>query len=458
MGFRREGATIVAVVCSILVLPLAAQAPIAITHVTVLDMTGALARADQTVIVRGNRIEAVGKASAIKAPSGATLVDGRGKYLIPGLWDMHVHLTVPGGETLLSVYVANGVTGVRDMNDSFPAVVNWRRRIADGSLIGPRIVASGPYLEGGWVPIPHIVVKTPEQGRAGVDSLAKLGVDFVKIHNRLSRATYFAIAEEVKKRGWVFAGHLPDSVTFVEAADAGQRSLEHLFGIPSVCAPEEVAALKPAHPIQSFLGACAESDPTPGFRHLAQVGTWVVPTLVVNYPVAILPDSVLGSDSILKYKSAALAKLERLMMTMPKNVPPAAGAVGRRIFAKRVELIGVLHRNGVRLMTGTDAPGKNAFPGFSLHDELAYFVQGGMTPMDALRSATYEPARYLSALDSLGTVEPGKVADLVLLDADPEADIKNTRRIAAVFTRGRLIGREARAALLERAEAAAKAP
>jgi imidazolonepropionase-like amidohydrolase len=136
------------------------------------------------------------------------------------------------------------------------------------------------------------------------------------------------------------------------------------------------------------------------------------------------------------------------MMTLPTNVTPAAGLVGRQIFAKRVALVGALHRAGVRLMTGTDAPGTGVFPGFSLHDELAFFVEGGVPPLDALRAATYEPARYLNALDSLGTVEPGKLADLVLLDADPLADIHNTRRIAAVWYDGRLLTAAGRSRLL----------
>ena len=425
----------------------------AITNVTVIDMTGAAPKPGQTVVIRGNRIASVGTGTA---PRGARIVDGRGKYVIPGLWDMHVHLTIPGGETILSLYVVNGVTGVRDMNDSLPQVRAWQPRISDGSLIGPRIVASGPYLEGGFVPIPFLMVKTAEQGRAAVDSLAKLGVDFVKVHNRLSRASYFAVAEAARKHGLVFAGHVPDSVTVVEASAAGQRSLEHLFGFPSICTEAEKAALQPKHPIQRFLGTCADGDPTPDFRKVAANGSWVVPTLVVNYPVAMLPDTVFGSDSTIKYRSPALRRLEKLMMTMPTTVTPEAGAVGRKIFAKRVELLGALHRAGVPLMTGSDAPGKNAFAGFSLHDELAFFVQGGLTPMDALRAATWEPARYLNALDSMGTVQAGKIADLVLLDANPLDDIVNTRRIAAVFWNGRMLDSAGRRQTLERAELAAK--
>jgi hypothetical protein len=342
------------------------------------------------------------------------------------------------------------------MNDSLPQVRAWQPRIADGSLIGPRIVASGPYLEGGLVPIPFLMVKTPEQGRAAVDSLAKLGVDFVKVHNRLSRASYFAIAEAVKERGLVFAGHVPDSVTVVEASAAGQRSLEHLFGFKSICTDSERVALAPKHFIQRFMGVCAEVDPTADFRQVATNGAWATPTLVIMYPVSLLPDTVLGSDSTLKYRSAGLLRLEQMMMSMPANIPDSVGAISRRIFAKRVELVGAMHRAGIPLLTGTDAPGKNAIAGFSLHDELAFFVQGGIPPMDALRAATWEPARYLNALDSLGTVQAGKLADLVLLDANPLENILNTRRIAAVIWNGRVIDAGERHRILERAELAVK--
>ena len=425
----------------------------AITNVTVIDMTGAAPKAGQTVVIRGNRIASVG---IVKAPAGARVIDGRGKFLIPGLWDMHVHLTIPGGETILSVYVANGVTGVRDMNDSLEIVRAWQPRIASGSLIGPRIVASGPYLEGGRVPIPYLLVRTPEQGRAAVDSLAKLGVDFVKVHNRLSRESYFAIAKAVKQHGMVFAGHIPDSVTVVEASAAGQRSLEHLFGFPSICTDSEKVALEPRHPIQRFLGTCADRDPTADFKQVAANGAWAVPTLVVTYPVSMLPDTVLGSDSTDKYRSPALKRLEKMMMAMPGNVTPEAGAVGRKIFAKRIELVGAMHRAGIPLMTGSDAPGKSVFPGFSLHDELSFFVRGGLSPMDALRAATHEPARYFNALDSMGTVQTGKVADLVLLDANPLENIINTRRIAAVIWNGRVMDADERRKVFERAELAAK--
>jgi hypothetical protein len=425
----------------------------AITNVTVIDMTGAPPRAGQTVVIEGNRIASVGTAAA---PRMARVIDGSGKFLIPGLWDMHVHLTVPGGEAMLSLYVANGVTGVRDMNDSLPQVRAWQPRIASGSLMGPRIVASGAYLEGEVRAIPHLLVKTPEQGRAGVDSLIRLGVDFIKVHNRLSRASYFAIAEAARQRGMVFAGHVPDSVTVVEASAAGQRSLEHLFGFPSICSDAERVALAPKHPIQRFLGTCADRDPTADFKQVAANGAWAVPTLVINYPVALLPDTILGSDSTLKYRSPGLRRLEKLMMSMPTNVTADAGVVGRQIFLKRVALVGAMHRAGIPLMTGSDAPGKNALAGFSLHDELAFFVQGGLSPMEALRSATYEPARYLNALDSLGTIAPGKIADLLLLDADPLKDIINTRRIAAVVWNGRVMDAADRKRVLEDAEQAAR--
>ena len=182
-------------------------------------------RLDQTVVVRGNRIVAVGPTRSTAAPSDARTIDARGKFLIPGLWDMHVHTSIIGGRALLALYVANGVTGVRDMAGDWDTLTKWRREIATNKLVGPRIVASGPYLEGGDVPIPHILTRTPEEGAAGVDSLVKLGVDFIKVHGQLTRPTYFAIARRAREKGIPFAGHVSQAVGSAERI--GLRTEKH---------------------------------------------------------------------------------------------------------------------------------------------------------------------------------------------------------------------------------------
>lgn len=411
---------------------------IAFTHVSVVDATADTARTDQTVLLRGHRIERVGGSGSVPVPPGALVVDGRGRFLVPGLWDMHVHTTVPGGEEVLRLYVANGVTGVRDMAGDFAQLERWRREISEGRLVGPRMVVSGPYLEGGDVPIPHLTVLTPEDAAPAVDSLARLGVDFVKVHSQLDRGRYHAIARAARSRGIPFAGHVPRTVGAAEASDSGQSSIEHLLTIPNRCDPEEVSRLVPRYPVQSALGTCTTDDLTPLFARFVRNGTWMVPTLVAAVEIAEWPNRALPGDSLARYLPDTLRAYVAEIFPMPTDVPPGADTVGRALLRKRAELVGAMHRAGVGIMAGTDAPLRNSPPGFGLHEELTWLVRAGLRPIDALRAATLEPARFLGMADSLGTVEAGMLADLVLLEADPLVDITNTRRISAVVARGRL--------------------
>jgi cytosine/adenosine deaminase-related metal-dependent hydrolase len=259
--------------------PAAAQSPtLVIRHVNVVDVVAGEVLPDQTVVVRGDRIAAIGASRDLAASTGPRIVDGRGRFLIPGLWDMHVHTVVPSGRPLLALYVANGVTGVRDMAGEWDTLRHWRAEIASGALVGPRIVASGPYLEGGEVPIPHLLTRTPEEARLAVDSLARLGVDFIKVHGQLTRDTYFAAARAARERRIPFAGHVARGVTAAEASDSGQRSLEHLLAIPIPCTAADTIALRPRFPLQAFLGRCTLESMTPLFARFVANGTWIVPT------------------------------------------------------------------------------------------------------------------------------------------------------------------------------------
>jgi imidazolonepropionase-like amidohydrolase len=410
---------------------------LAFTHVTVIDGGSSVPRADRTVVVRGRHVVADGPSADTRVPADARVVEGRGKFLIPGLWDMHVHSVVPGGHDVLSLYVKNGVTGVRDMASEWATLQQWRREIAAGALVGPRIVASGPYLEGGDVPIPHLLVRRPEDAQPAVDSLVRLGVDFVKVHSQLTRETYFAIARAARARRITFAGHVPRSVSAGEASDSGQHSIEHLLTIPNRCTPDEAKALEPRFPIQSVFGKCTTDDLAPLFARFVHNDTWMVPTLVAQLEVALWPTTQVPGDSLARYLPDTLRRYVAAIFPMAPDIPPGADVVGRALFDKRVALVGAMHRAGVHIMPGTDAPLRNSPPGFGLHEELTYFVRAGFSPFEALRAATLEPAQFLGVTDSLGTVGPGKLADLVLLDANPIADIANLRRISAVVANGR---------------------
>lgn len=433
------------------VLALAPQAQttsLAFTHVTVVDGTDPSPRADQTVVIRGNRIVAVGPAASTPVPTGARVVEAPGKFLIPGLWDMHVHTVVPGGRAVLGLYVANGVLGVRDMAGDWTQITEWRREIADGRLVGPRIVASGPYIEGGDVPIVHILARTDAEAELAVDSLARLGVDFVKLHSQLNREVYFATLRAARARGLPVAGHVPRIITVQEASDSGMASVEHLLQFPTPCTPAESLALQPRFPIQSVLGRCTSADLAPLFARVAQNGTRVVPTLVAGYEIAHWPKRDLPGDAFGRYLPDTLRQFVEQIFPMPDSIPPDADVVGQTLLEKRIALVGALHRAGVIVLPGTDAPLRNSPPGFGLHEELAQFARAGLSPFDVLRAATLEPARFLGLVDSLGTIAPGKLSDLVLLDANPLADVANLRRISAVVANGRLIDAAGREALL----------
>src|SRR5215475_9481026 len=396
--------------------PVAAQQTLAIAHVTVIDGRDSTPRRDQTIVIRGTHIVAAGASNATTTPNGARVIDGRGKFLIPGLWDMHVHTSVPAGRALLRLYVANGVTGARDMADDWDTLTTWRRAIAAGTLVGPRIVASGPYLEGGDVPIAHILTRTPAEGRAGVDSLVKLGVDFVKVHGQLTPETYFAIARRAREKHIAFAGHVSRLVGSRAASDSGQRSIEHLLAIPAPCTPAESVALAPRYSVQGALGRCSSENLDELYARFVRNGTWVTPTFTAQYEVAVWPTRAVPGDTLSHYIPDVLRDFTAQIFPMPDSIPPGADSVGRAMFAKRLAQVAQMHRAGVGVLTGTDAPLRNSPPGFGLHEELGLLVRGGMSPFDVLRAATYEPARYFGMRDSVGTIEAGRVADLVLLD------------------------------------------
>src|SRR5437016_897579 len=217
------------------------QRSLALTHVNIIGVTGAHIRKDMTVIVRGNHIVRIGKATRVRLPLDAKILDARGKFLIPGLWDMHVHTVfgdwIPGGkEVALPLFVANGITGIRDMGGDLDTLLQWRSEISAGTLPGPRMIIAGPMLDGPKSRFPSSVsIATPEEGRKAVDDLKARGVDFIKVQSFIPREPYFAVADEARKQGLVLAGHVPDAVRASEASGAGQKSIEHLTGIFEGC-------------------------------------------------------------------------------------------------------------------------------------------------------------------------------------------------------------------------------
>ncbi|MEV4622613.1 amidohydrolase family protein [Asanoa sp. NPDC049573] len=458
--------------------PSAADRVTAITHVTVIDATGAPAKRDTTVVLRDGRILAVEPSRRIGVPAGAEVIDGRGRFLIPGLANMHNH-TFDGEAIEPPLHIANGITTVRDMtaNDD---TSRWRREIEAGTRLGPRWTVGSPIVDGSpslWEGLgaPYIAAATPEEGRATVRAQKDAGADFVKVYTRLSRPTFFAIADEARRQRIPFLGHVSDFVQLTEASDAGLASVEHLFQIwydtssreeelrrditaVPIAGGEYNGWLNKMHPYEYAAARSYDRHKAAGvFARLARNGTRVTPTLVLH-TFTDMPGDTPMNDPRYAYFPAATREFwaYALELIYLNGRTPEQDARGRELFERRLSLVNDLDRAGVPLLAGTDNGTSYLMPGFSLHDELARLSQAGLSTMRVLQTATVEPARYLGARDR-GTIERGNVADLVLLDADPLRDIRNTTRINSVVVRGRVIGPTERQRMLADVKRAATA-
>jgi imidazolonepropionase-like amidohydrolase len=381
-----------------------APGPLAVTHVTVIDCTGAAPKANSTVLISGGRITAVTPSDSTIVPPNTRTIDGTGKFLIPGLWDMHGHLT-DATDSAFPLLILNGVTGVRDMGGDLAQIDRWRAEIAQGTRVGPHIIRAGPFVDGPKPGVSNrLTVRTPEEARQAVHQLKVEGVDFIKVHNALPPAAFFALMDEAHKEHIPVAVHLPQGVSSAEASDAGVASLEHIETINESAMWRKGATAKTVEQaVDENLGPAGQQL----FQTFVKNGTWYVPTLVA-------------------YQRGFM-----LWSNDPESLEPRI-----EVMRKQITLVGMMHKAGVRILAGSDFSDWGMVPGIDLHNELALLVEAGFTPLEALQTATLNPAKFLGKTDTYGTVQPGRVADLVLLDQNPIEDISHTRKINAVILSG----------------------
>ena len=465
--------------------PNAQSQALVLRNVTLIDGTGGAAGPGMTVVVTGNRITAVGRNAA--APAGAQVVDGTGKFLIPGLWDMHLHLRgdsrVPRfttyGEVLL---IANGVTSARVMA-GLPTFHQIQKTNESGETHGPRLFLASRNFDGsiptqklppklgdtageaeewqsvGTGEIPRAYqITNAAQAKAAVAEAKASGVEFLKIHNELTPEAYFAIAAEAKANGLYLTGHAPTGVSVATLSDSGMRSIEHWGGLLEGCSSREDEILK-AQLAALKLPAAERGRRNAEIRRMAvdsysaekcaalaarfvKNGTWLSPTFMPEGGARATADR---NADLAKYVFAPLRA--RWQQQIAGAAAPAAPSAQEQELAKaadarRHEIIAVMKRAGVQFVIGTDSGGAWRIPGRSLHEGMQEMVKVGLTPMDTIVAATSSSARLLRREKDLGTIQTGKLADMVLLDANPLQDITNTRRINAVIANGRLMDRK----------------
>ena len=394
--------------------PIEAQT-VTIDNVTIVDVTHGKLQQHQTIVVEGKRIARIEKSS--KATHTAATLDGTGMFVIPGLWDMHVHAYFTNdtarfhstSEVMLPLFIVNGVTGVRDLGSNLEATLGARDSIAAHQLIGPRMMVSGPMLDGPTTRYQAAIkVATPDEARAAVRLLKGRGVDMIKTQSLIPIDAYFAIADEAKRIGIPFEGHVPNAVTALEAMNAGQRSFEHLIGVRDTA--------------NGLIAALAKNK------------VWQCPTVInsVGTPADFASDPGLPFWSRL-----AVEGWRRAAATQAAATDSVASASLERA-NRRLVLIKRMHDLKIPFLAGTDAPaGQDLVPGASLHRELQLFVRAGLTPLQALQTATLNPALFFDKTADWGTIAPGKTADLVVLARNPLIDISNTRTVVATVADGR---------------------
>ena len=456
---------------------------LAITNVNVIDVTDGSVERNVTIYIRGDRIQWVAKNGLLEHGAHLQVVNGTERYVIPGLWNMHVHLVrdTPAEYTekvLMPLMIAHGVTGARDMGGNLSQLKSLRERVAAGTLLGPRLFISGAMLDGAQPAYSDsLAILTAENARAAVRLLKQQGVDFIKVQSLLPREAYFAAADEAKRQGLNFVGHVPDSVTVAEASQAGQRTMEHMLNILRGCSTEErqimaaeaefAARGATATPAQANAFGQAERErilrtysPAQAddlYQRLLSNRNWQTPTLVLLRFYEYADVGEWDRDPRMRFVPLFLRerwKQQREGFLKGRSLPNLLS--WKAFLHKTREQITVMRRDYVHFLAGTDN-GPYAFPGSDLQDELELLVENGLSPLVALRGATIEAAIVMNRQRDAGAIAQGRMADIVFLDGNPLEDIRNIRKVSAVVYNGHYYDRRDLAKISESAAQAAAA-
>jgi hypothetical protein len=401
------------------------EAPLAIAHVTVIDLESGATDADRTVLVRGDRIAAVEASAELDLPERALVIDGRGRFLIPGLVDAHVHVT----ERDLPLFLANGVTAIRELNGS-SAHLAMRARIAAGELLGPRVKVTSPLLAGERQRWRHELLLDPLEAGERAEAFADAGYDALKVYDGLGREVYDVLAEVARDRSLPLVGHVPSAVG-LDRVLAARQGIEHV---------EQIVRATVGHALEpERIGEIAAL--------VARAGVTVTPTLAAQEILA----HTARADFAARFERPEIAYVERDILEWWQSLRSREhgndSAAVNPYYAFQAALVRAMAEAGVTILVGTDTPNPLLVPGFSIHDELAALVGAGLKPSEVLRAATVGAAGCLGWKDQ-GRIAPGQVADLVLLEGDPRASLGLLRRPVGVVAAGRWLDRTALDALV----------
>jgi imidazolonepropionase-like amidohydrolase len=400
----------------------ATNAPItAFVNVKVVPMDRERVIENQTVIVRNGRIAEIGPANKVKVPDGATRVEGAGKYLMPGLAEMHGHIPPPNApkaytESVLFLYAANGITTVRGMLGA-PNQLELRDRANRGDIVSPTLYLAGPSFNGASV-------DSPEQAASMVRSQKQEGWDLLKVHPGLTRDEYDAMAKTAKEVGIRFAGHIPAEVGLIHALEMGQETIDHVDGYIEY--------------LNGDAGALDEAKLADVVRRTKTARAWIVPTMALWETLIGYADlNTLAAMPELKYAPPQQVNQWKTAHQNRLNQPNFDRKKAELIATNRMRILKSLHDGGVRILLGTDAPQQFSVPGFSIHREMAFMVKCGFTPYQVIQSGTKNVGDYFKGKDDFGTVDVGKRADLILVHGNPLKDVANIAKNAGVMVRGR---------------------